>query len=63
MNLSRDAAWGLVTAHTRSESLRKHMLGVEAAAWVHPSEIARQHMAEKAKAVIAKALQFPREPR
>jgi len=31
MNLSRDAAWALVTAHTRSESLRKHMLGVEAA--------------------------------
>ena len=31
MNLSRDAAWALVTAHTASESLRKHMLGVEAA--------------------------------
>src|SRR5215208_8268969 len=30
MNLSRDAAWALVTAHTRSESLRKHMLAVEA---------------------------------
>src|SRR5215207_7212208 len=31
MDLSRDAAWALVTAHTESESLRKHMLGVEAA--------------------------------
>src|ERR687897_1298503 len=31
MNLSRDAAWALVTAHTQSESLRKHMLAVEAA--------------------------------
>jgi predicted hydrolase (HD superfamily) len=31
MNLSREAAWELVTAHTESESLRKHMLGVEAA--------------------------------
>jgi predicted hydrolase (HD superfamily) len=31
MNLSRDAAWALVTAHTESESLRKHMLAVEAA--------------------------------
>jgi len=31
MNLSREAAWELVTAHTASESLRKHMLAVEAA--------------------------------
>src|SRR5215217_7228482 len=31
MNLSREAAWALVTAHTESESLRKHMLAVEAA--------------------------------
>src|SRR5215212_2022004 len=31
MNLSRDAAWALVTEHTQSESLRKHMLTVEAA--------------------------------
>jgi predicted hydrolase (HD superfamily) len=31
MNLSRDAAWALVTSHTESESLRKHMLAVEAA--------------------------------
>src|SRR5918994_2652933 len=31
MDLSREAAWALVTAHTESESLRKHMLGVEAA--------------------------------
>src|SRR5918993_2941136 len=31
MDLSRDAAWALVTAHTQSESLRKHMLAVEAA--------------------------------
>jgi putative nucleotidyltransferase with HDIG domain len=31
MHLSRDAAWALVTAHTESESLRKHMLAVEAA--------------------------------
>ena len=31
MDLSRDAAWALVTTHTESESLRKHMLAVEAA--------------------------------
>jgi predicted hydrolase (HD superfamily) len=31
MGLSRDEAWGLVTEYTQSESLRKHMLGVEAA--------------------------------
>src|SRR5215217_1805062 len=31
MTLSRDAAWALMTEHTQSESLRKHMLGVEAA--------------------------------
>ena len=31
MQLSRDAAWALVTEWTRSESLRKHMLAVEAA--------------------------------
>jgi putative nucleotidyltransferase with HDIG domain len=31
MNLSRDAAWALVTEHTASENLRKHMLAVEAA--------------------------------
>lgn len=31
MDLSRDAAWSLVTEWTRSESLRKHMLAVEAA--------------------------------
>ena len=31
MILSRDAAWALMTEHTQSESLRKHMLGVEAA--------------------------------
>ena len=36
---------------------------VEAAAWVHPSAIDSQHMTEKAKAVILKALQFPREHR
>jgi predicted hydrolase (HD superfamily) len=29
--LSRDEAWMLVTEHTKSESLRKHMLAVEAA--------------------------------
>jgi predicted hydrolase (HD superfamily) len=29
--LTHDAAWALVTEHTRSESLRKHMLAVEAA--------------------------------
>jgi putative nucleotidyltransferase with HDIG domain len=29
--LSRDDAWALVTEHTQSESLRKHMLAVEAA--------------------------------
>ena len=31
MELTRDTAWGLLTAHTRSESLLKHALGVEAA--------------------------------
>ena len=31
MSLSRDEAWALVTEHTQSESLRKHMLAVEAA--------------------------------
>ena len=31
MNLSRDAAWALVTEWTQSESLRRHMLAVEAA--------------------------------
>jgi predicted hydrolase (HD superfamily) len=31
MGLSRDDAWSLVTEYTQSESLRKHMLGVEAA--------------------------------
>jgi len=29
--LSREQAWGIVTEHTQSESLRKHMLAVEAA--------------------------------
>ena len=31
VTLSRDAAWELMTEYTQSESLRKHMLGVEAA--------------------------------
>jgi len=31
MGLSREDAWSLVTEYTQSESLRKHMLGVEAA--------------------------------
>ena len=31
MGLSREHAWALVTEYTQSESLRKHMLGVEAA--------------------------------
>ena len=31
MGLSRDEAWALVAEYTQSESLRKHMLGVEAA--------------------------------
>src|SRR4026209_76171 len=31
MTLSRDAAYALMTEYTKSESLRKHMLGVEAA--------------------------------
>jgi predicted hydrolase (HD superfamily) len=31
MRLSRDAAYALMTEYTQSESLRKHMLGVEAA--------------------------------
>jgi putative nucleotidyltransferase with HDIG domain len=31
MTVSREAAWALMTEHTQSESLRKHMLAVEAA--------------------------------
>jgi predicted hydrolase (HD superfamily) len=31
VELSRDDAWALMTEHTQSESLRKHMLAVEAA--------------------------------
>jgi hypothetical protein len=31
---------------------------VEAAAWVPPPELSAQHMTEKARAVILKALQF-----
>jgi putative nucleotidyltransferase with HDIG domain len=31
MDLSRDAAWVIVTEHTAGESLRRHMLAVEAA--------------------------------
>jgi len=31
MGLSREEAWALVVEYTQSESLRKHMLGVEAA--------------------------------
>jgi putative nucleotidyltransferase with HDIG domain len=31
VDLSRDAAWALMTEYTASESLRKHMLAVEAA--------------------------------
>jgi predicted hydrolase (HD superfamily) len=31
MDLSRESAWALVVEHTASESLRKHMLAVEAA--------------------------------
>ena len=42
--LSRDAAWALMTEYTQSESLRKHMLAVEAALrgyarlWGEPEE-------------------------
>src|SRR5215213_6886765 len=42
--LSREAAWTLMTEYTQSESLRKHMLGVEAALrgyarlWGEPEE-------------------------
>ena len=44
MPLSRDDAWALVTEYTASESLRKHMLAVEAAVrgyarlWGEPEE-------------------------
>src|SRR5215212_7320469 len=44
MVLSRDAAYALMTEHTQSESLRKHMLAVEAALrgyarlWGEPEE-------------------------
>jgi len=31
MQLTREAAWDIVTSHTQSESLRKHMMAVEAA--------------------------------
>jgi predicted hydrolase (HD superfamily) len=44
VTLSREAAWALVTEYTQSESLRKHMLAVEAAVrgyahlWSEPEE-------------------------
>ena len=44
MTILRDAAWALVTEYTQSESLRKHMLAVEAAVrgyaryWGEPEE-------------------------
>ena len=44
MSLSRDAAWALMTEYTQSESLRKHMLAVEASVrgyarlWDEPEE-------------------------
>lgn len=44
MTISREAAWALVTEYTQSESLRKHMLAVEAAVrgyarlWGEPEE-------------------------
>lgn len=44
MRLSRDAAWALMTEYTQSESLRKHMLAVEASVqgyarlWGEPEE-------------------------
>ena len=44
ITLSREDAWALVTEYTQSESLRKHMLGVEAALrgyarlWGEPEE-------------------------
>ena len=44
MSLSRDAAWALMTEYTKSESLRKHMLAVEASVrgyarlWGEPEE-------------------------
>jgi predicted hydrolase (HD superfamily) len=44
MTLSRDAAWALMTEYTQSESLRKHMLAVEASVrgyerlWCEPEE-------------------------
>jgi putative nucleotidyltransferase with HDIG domain len=44
MTLSRDAAWALMTEYTQSESLRKHMLAVEASVqgyarlWGEPEE-------------------------
>jgi predicted hydrolase (HD superfamily) len=44
ITLSRDAAWALMTEYTQSESLRKHMMAVEAALrgyarlWGEPEE-------------------------
>jgi len=44
VTMSREAAWALVTEYTQSESLRKHMLAVEAAVrgyarlWGEPEE-------------------------
>jgi predicted hydrolase (HD superfamily) len=44
MSLSRDDAWALMTEYTQSESLRKHMLAVEASVrgyarlWSEPEE-------------------------
>jgi putative nucleotidyltransferase with HDIG domain len=50
MNLSRDAAWDLLCEYTKSESLRKHALAVEAAVRGY----ARRHGEdEEAWAVVA----------
>ena len=44
MEINRESAWALMTEHTESESLRKHMLAVEAAVrgyarlWGEPEE-------------------------
>jgi len=48
--LSRDAAWALVTEWTASESLRKHMLAVEAAVRGYAREFGED---EQAWAVVA----------
>ena len=50
MDLSRDAAWDLLCEYTKSESLRKHALAVEAAVRGYARRLGED---EQAWAVVA----------